>query len=127
MLIAPFLPPFVWLESVIMSLATELPTECWAHVLSFLHPMEEFFAAKVCSEWCGLLRHQRHQRSMVEWWTTWTRYAVTSVACLQWARENGCPWNADTCAEAARGGHLVVLQWLRANRCEWDEWTCAEA
>ena len=27
-----------------------------------------------------------------------------------WARENGCEWDARTCVEAARGGHLDVLQ-----------------
>ena len=39
---------------------------------------------------------------------------------LQWARANGCTWNASTCSEAACGGHLEVLQWARANGCPWD-------
>ena len=43
---------------------------------------------------------------------------------LQWARENGCPWNDATCAVAANGGHLEILQWACANGCPWDEWTC---
>ena len=43
---------------------------------------------------------------------------------LQWARQNGCPWGAWTCAAAAEGGHLEVLQWARQNGCRWDEWTC---
>ena len=38
-----------------------------------------------------------------------------SVATLQWARANGCPWGERTCAYAAEGGHLAVLQWARAN------------
>ncbi|KAK3278740.1 hypothetical protein CYMTET_13335 [Cymbomonas tetramitiformis] len=73
---------------------------------------------------------------------------------LQWAREQGCPWNAQTCCDAARGGHLEVLQWARAwrnpwnakhvalrqsgghlevlrwaheNGCPWDAWTCSAA
>ena len=46
---------------------------------------------------------------------------------LQWARANGCPWNKDPCAYAAAGGHLEVLQWARANGCPWDEWTCTNA
>ena len=46
---------------------------------------------------------------------------------LQWAHENGCPWNEDTCWCAAQGGHLHVLQWARANGCPWDERTCKEA
>jgi hypothetical protein len=46
---------------------------------------------------------------------------------LQWARANGCRWDAQACADAAWGGHLAVLQWLHANGCPWDEWTCANA
>ena len=44
---------------------------------------------------------------------------------LQWARQNGCPWNEYTCAYAAGGGHLEVLQWARQNGCPWNENTCA--
>jgi hypothetical protein len=71
---------------------------------------------------------------------------------LQWARENGCPWNEWTCSFAAEGGHLEVaevgarerlpvgrgdvrvrgvgghlevLKWARENGCPWDETTCA--
>eukprot|EP01044_Picomonas_judraskeda_P001463 COSAG03_NODE_88_length_13468_cov_4.757798_10_plen_40_part_00 len=33
---------------------------------------------------------------------------------LQWARANGCEWDAETCSEEAFGGHLEVLQWARA-------------
>ena len=40
---------------------------------------------------------------------------------LQWARANGCPWNAKTCEQAAMGGHLEILQWAHANSCPWDE------
>ena len=29
---------------------------------------------------------------------------------LQWARANGCEWDAETCANAAGGGHLKVLR-----------------
>ena len=25
---------------------------------------------------------------------------------LQWARQNGCPWDVETCYQAAQGGHL---------------------
>ena len=37
-----------------------------------------------------------------------------ALASLQWARANGCTWDADTCSGAAKGGHLAVLQWARA-------------
>jgi hypothetical protein len=43
---------------------------------------------------------------------------------LQWARANGCPWEAATCAHAAEGGHLEVLRWARENGCPWSEYTC---
>jgi hypothetical protein len=47
---------------------------------------------------------------------------------LQWARANGCLWDAPSCCSgAARGGHLPVLQWARANGCPWGQWTCAAA
>ncbi len=40
---------------------------------------------------------------------------------LQWARVTGCPWNGQTClGNAARGGHLEVLQWLKSKGCPWD-------
>jgi hypothetical protein len=46
---------------------------------------------------------------------------------LKWAHRNGCPWNEDTCAMAAKHGHLAVLQYARENGCPWDEntITCA--
>ena len=46
---------------------------------------------------------------------------------LKWARQNGCPVNADTCVAAAEGGNLEVLQWLRQNGCPWDAETCTVA
>ena len=32
-----------------------------------------------------------------------------------------------TCSRAAKGGHLEVLKWARENGCEWDSDTCANA
>ena len=48
-------------------------------------------------------------------------------AVVGWLRVNGCPWNADTCAFAAAGGHLELLQWAHTNGCQWDEDTCMGA
>ena len=42
---------------------------------------------------------------------------------LQWVHSNGCPWDANTCMRAAKGGHLEVLQCARANGCPWDRTT----
>ena len=40
---------------------------------------------------------------------------------LKWARENGCEWDAMTCASAAKSGNLDILKWARQNGCEWDQ------
>ena len=34
---------------------------------------------------------------------------------LKVLRENGWPWDANTCSGAARGGNIEVLQWSHAN------------
>ena len=57
----------------------------------------------------------------------WKVASAGALKLLQWARANGCPWDAWTCAYAAQGGHLTVLQWSRANGCPWDAWTCTWA
>ncbi|KAK3266561.1 hypothetical protein CYMTET_24824 [Cymbomonas tetramitiformis] len=46
---------------------------------------------------------------------------------LRWAHEHGCPWDASTCTAAAGGGHLKVLQWAREHSCPWDASTCSGA
>jgi hypothetical protein len=45
---------------------------------------------------------------------------------LKWSREH-CPWDEETCAYAARGGHLEVLKRVREHDCPWDRWTCTDA
>jgi hypothetical protein len=42
-------------------------------------------------------------------------------------RENGFPWDANTCKFAVSYRHLDVLQWAHANGCPWNEFTCAFA
>jgi len=46
---------------------------------------------------------------------------------LKWAKENGCPWDSWTCANAAYGGHFELLKYARENGCPWDSWTCETA
>jgi hypothetical protein len=36
---------------------------------------------------------------------------------LKWARDNGCPWDEETCSSAAMAGELEVLKWARDNGC----------
>ena len=43
---------------------------------------------------------------------------------LQYARENSCPWDEYTCANAAENGHLKIIQYARKNGCPWNEKTC---
>jgi hypothetical protein len=46
---------------------------------------------------------------------------------LKWAHSHGCPWDGKTCKYAAMFGHLESLQWARANGCQWNWKTCASA
>jgi hypothetical protein len=46
---------------------------------------------------------------------------------LQWAKANGCNWNYKTCSFAAYRGHLNILKWARANGCDWNYKTCTGA
>ena len=36
---------------------------------------------------------------------------------LQWARANGCDWDAETWEAAVEGGDPAILQWLHDNGC----------
>jgi hypothetical protein len=46
---------------------------------------------------------------------------------LKYLHESGCPWNEDVCHEAATFGHLECLKYLHENGCPWDRKTCAGA
>ena len=46
---------------------------------------------------------------------------------IQWATENNCKWNEDTCKYAALNGHLSCLQWGRENHCDWNKQSCQYA
>ncbi|CAB9513807.1 ankyrin repeat protein [Seminavis robusta] len=50
-----------------------------------------------------------------------------NITLMQWARQQGFPWDEQTCFLAAYSGHLEMLQWLRKNGCPWNEWTCSSA
>ena len=43
---------------------------------------------------------------------------------LEYLRAEEVPWDEQTCAHAALGGHLSVLQWARARGCPWNMYTC---
>ncbi|CAN0298755.1 unnamed protein product, partial [Scytosiphon promiscuus] len=42
-------------------------------------------------------------------------------------RQDGCPWDARTCAAAASGGHLAALKWARQNGCLWSRADCVQS
>lgn len=52
---------------------------------------------------------------------------VKMLECVRYARENGCPWNEETCSNAARNGHIDCLVHARENSCPWEEWTYSSA
>ena len=52
---------------------------------------------------------------------------VGSVERLAWAKANRCPWEAQTCATAAKFGDLEVLQWAQEHGCLWEARTCDNA
>ena len=36
---------------------------------------------------------------------------------LQWARNNGCEWDSQTCKVAKLNGYLDIVEWARTNGC----------
>ena len=44
------------------------------------------------------------------------------LQCLQYLREQGCPWDEYIPAIAARNGHLHCLRYLREQGCPWNEY-----
>jgi len=98
------------------------------HVLEQLEPKDCAMLAQVGKPWLAvvvannLLRAGRMGAVRLK-----LEDFVGSVARLAWAKANGCPWHAGTCALAARHGVLEVLQWARQHGCKWDRRTCSNA
>jgi len=125
------------------------------HVLAWLDPTDCALLSQVGKPWLAVVVANNLPRAgkggvvrlklsdfvgsveMLEWasdngcpWNVWTSETCAAgghVEVLQWAREHGCSWNATTCARAAEGGHIEVLRWAREHRCPWDGRTCASA
>jgi hypothetical protein len=49
------------------------------------------------------------------------------VHVLEFLHSEGCPWDAQACTAAADTSHLQVLQWLRGYQCEWNPKKVVEA
>ena len=58
------------------------------------------------------------------------RAVVDTAELCEWARDTGF-WNSSVCAFAASAGNFEVLQWARQNGCPWDwrtyEWAARHA
>jgi hypothetical protein len=46
---------------------------------------------------------------------------------FRYVHENGCSWNGNECAVAARQDVLECLIYAHENGCTWDELTCVAA
>jgi hypothetical protein len=51
---------------------------------------------------------------------------------LQYFKQQGCEWSAETCELAVIGGHFLLLQWMRTpndrwGQCPWSRNTCTTA
>src|SRR5690606_34025263 len=79
-------------------------------------------AGQCCVSWRAIVRKHSPTPNKL-----FVSSVVTSVTLLQWAKDNGCPWNEWTSALIARKGNLSVLQCARKDGCRWDTLTCAYA
>jgi hypothetical protein len=52
--------------------------------------------------------------------TTYWAAGNGHLDCLQYAHENGCPWDVEATYAAARHGQLHCLQYAHENGCLWD-------
>ena len=106
----------------------KLPEVLAAEVLPRLYPADLAVLAQVGRPWLaavvasGLARAGKSEGLPLK-----ITAFFGSAERLAWAKANGCPWVARTCAWAARSGSLEVLRWARANDCPWDAVTCAWA
>ena len=99
------------------------------HVLGRLDPTDCTLLSRVAKPWLAVVVANNLPRAGKAGAVALKlRDFVGSVELLAWAKDNGCRWDAHTCALIAAGGRLEVLQWARDNYyCPWDERTCEAA
>ncbi len=94
-----------------------LPNELVALILiQHVPPIWHVLCQFVCHRWHLLLR-QVCSRPVVRKLFTNEAAREGHLEVLQWARDQGCPWDKWTCASATQGGHLEVLQWAIEQGC----------
>jgi hypothetical protein len=109
-------------------LLEDLPEVVERFVLPGLDPTALALLARVGRGWCAVVVSSGLPRAgITEGVPLMVAEFCGSVERLAWAKANGCPWDEETCASAARGGFLEVLRWAREHRCPWDWSTCASA
>jgi hypothetical protein len=52
--------------------------------------------------------------------TCWGAAAGAHVHILKYLHDEACGWNTYACSAAAQNGHLTTLQWLHAQGCPWE-------
>lgn len=90
----------------------DIPIELVANILSYTGKWAGV-ASRCCRTWHELIRTQQQLSRQ----RLYIRDVVHSVPLLQWARDNGCPWNGKVCAIALSGGHLNTYKWAIDNGC----------
>jgi hypothetical protein len=90
------------------------------HVLTRLDPTDCALLAQVGKPWRAVVEANKLPRAGKAGAVSLkVEEFVGSAEMLAWAKDNGCPWEEETCAAAAAGGHLEVLQWAREHGCAW--------
>ena len=98
------------------------------HVLERLDPTDCAMLARVAKPWLAVVVANNLPRAGKAGAVSLkVKDFVGSAEILAWAKDNGCPWIAETCALAAKGGRLEVLQWALAHGCGWMATTCQYA
>ncbi|KAL6070251.1 Ankyrin repeat domain containing protein [Balamuthia mandrillaris] len=103
----------------------DLPAEMLAAILSMLPCGMAAVAARTCKRWFSCFP-QEGEEDKRHFFTAST--ACASVNMLKWSLRNGYFVDQRSCAKVAAMGNLFTLQWLRCTQdCPWDGQTCEQA
>src|SRR5690625_4600618 len=73
-------------------------------------------AAQCCNEWRSLIVTKLSNTCSTPP-KLFVRTILQSISLIEWARDNGCPWNENTFNLGARTANLSVIQYLHHNAC----------
>jgi hypothetical protein len=115
----------------------ELPPDVWAIILTNLASSEipkiqhinlSFIATT--SKQINLICNKEKQKLGIQLMkvapTQFQQYFASNgfLSLMQYAHENGCEWDKETCKYAALDGHFECLKYAHENGCQWDRDTC---